>query len=104
MHRPPEMDHPIIVDAVDLDLWADLYKDSLAPVTLSEFLQQPYLYLKQAGLPVSSEATQEAYPVTLPVRKEVARQIQDEWACQQQAQQSRQQARRHLTLITCTPG
>jgi len=102
MKRPPEMDHPVIVDRVDLDMWADLYFQAYCghpnAVPLSDFLTQPYAYLHEAGL-VQVDQQEPEYPVLLPVRTGTARQIQDEWAVEQETKLARTSAKRHLTLI-----
>ncbi|MDK4202113.1 hypothetical protein QKY98_23590 [Pseudomonas sp. HR1] len=102
MKLPPEMDHPVIVDRVDLDMWADLYFQAYCgqpnAVALSDFLKQPYAYLHEAGL-LQVDQQEPEYPVLLPVRPGIARQIQDEWAAEQETKLARSSARRHLTLI-----
>ncbi|MFJ3368150.1 hypothetical protein [Pseudomonas sp. NPDC086251] len=55
----------ITIDKVELDLWADIYCKarlaSLIDVTLSEFLQRPYEFLKESGPSVSARLLGERF-------------------------------------------
>jgi hypothetical protein len=74
----------ITIDKVELDLWADIYCKArlanLCPVTLSEFLQRPYDFLKESGQASALDCLENGFLPMMPAQVKASLDIQDSWA------------------------
>ncbi|MDI2144901.1 hypothetical protein KBJ94_22895 [Pseudomonas sp. ITA] len=90
----------ITIDKVELDLWADIYCKarlaSLIDVTLSEFLQRPYDFLKASGQASALDCLENGFFPMMPAQVKISRDIQRAW---DGGEKRPQLDRQHLQLV-----
>ncbi|KNH45203.1 hypothetical protein M5G27_29785 [Pseudomonas shahriarae] len=95
----------ITIDKVELDLWADIYCKarlaSLIDVTLSEFLQRPYEFLKESGQASALDCLENGFFPMMPAQVKISRDIQRAW---EGSDKKLRLDRQHLQLVHSSCG